>query len=72
MRSAHAIAEELRLEWGLSGAQTITLARKVEALQRDAVETMARGVRALVAAPLTNEQVEHTAQRLRAVLRGSR
>jgi hypothetical protein len=69
VRLAHAIAEELRIEWGLSGAQTLTVARKVEAAQKAVVEAMARQAPSLVAAPLTAEQVEHTRERILAVLR---
>ena len=66
MRSAHMRAERRRQDWGLSGGQTLTLARDYEELQREIVDELEKGLREIIAAPLTVEQLEFTKQRLRA------
>ncbi len=69
MRSALTRAERRRQEWGLSGAQTLTLARDYDELLREMLEDLAKSLPAVVAAPLTPEQLEFSRQRLRAKLR---
>ncbi len=69
MKSAHMRAERRRQEWGLTGSQTLTLARDYEEQQREAIEDLVGSLTEFIAAPLTAEQLEFTEQRLRAKLK---
>lgn len=69
MRSAHMRAQRRRQEWGLSGAQTLTLSKDYEDAQREAVEDLVKLLHEIVAAPMSPEQLEYTKQRARALLR---
>jgi hypothetical protein len=62
-------AEKRRKEWGLSGAQTLTLAADYEEQQRENVEDLVKLLREIIAAPMSPEQLEYSKQRARALLR---